>query len=154
MAAVYKINEDFYNSSFLLIALHSTMEDYSLAYAINHVIKGKFKRTRKNLEIGDFGSYATFEWEDHYSDCYWLLMKNISTMAEQRENKDLFSNEPTLVRSKLVPELKEVDYFLKVEDGTSTDSHVLLKNLLSIPKVLAAYEVEINKLKSKNNLIF
>jgi len=59
----------------------------------------------------------------------------------------------------LITEYREVDYFLKIEqDGSDSERQAenenIISKLLAISKVITAYTVETQKLKSKNNLIF
>jgi hypothetical protein len=154
MAAVYKINDDFCDDSFVLMALHSSLEDYGLVYAINRHLASGFKRLRSNFELGEYSSFPMFEWQDDLNDNYWVLIANHSTKQEMLNSNDLFQNEPTLSVPRLIPELKEVDYFLKIENGEHLEKSELLKKLQAIPTIMVAYEVMTNKLKSKNNLIF
>jgi hypothetical protein len=84
-----------------------------------------------------------------------VLVSNQSAKKESVTNNDLFQYETTYSTPRLIPELKEVDYFLKIEgDEDTMDSNKIIKTLLGNPKIMAAYEVDINKLKSRNNLIF
>jgi hypothetical protein len=53
----------------------------------------------------------------------------------------------------LIPELKKTDFFLKLESDTPTPKSMLAK-INQIPQVVTAYAVDVNKLKSKRNLIF
>lgn len=154
MAAVFKISDDFYDESFILIAMHTPMEDYSLAYALNQNLNSRFKRKAVDFELSLNRSYSFFEWEDSYNDRYWVLMGNQSTKQEVLANNDLFKNENTFTRPRLLPEYKDVDYLLKIETDEEFDTNELIKNVLGIPQVITAYEIETNKLKSKNNLIF
>ncbi len=154
MAAIYKITDDFYDDSFVLMALHSTLEDYRLVYRLNQSMSFGFKRLRRNFELGAYSSFPIFEWQDDMNDNYWALIANHSSKQELLKGNDLFQNEPTSSVQKLIPELKEVDYFLKIENGDLLDKKELLRNLQTIPNLMAAYEVTTSKLKSKNNLIF
>lgn len=154
MGAVYRINNDFYDDSFVLMALHSTLEDYHLIYGLNKNLASGFKRARTNFDLGQFSSFPIFEWQDDRNDTYWVVIANDSSKYEMLNSNDLFQNEPTPSVPKLIPELKEVDYFLKIENGDQLDKKELLKKLQAIPNIMAAYEVTTNKLKSKNNLIF
>ena len=52
-----------------------------------------------------------------------------------------------------VPEYKEVDYFLKIEDDTEGEEQSIINKIAFIPQVITTYMVDINQLKSKNNLI-
>jgi hypothetical protein len=67
---------------------------------------------------------------------------------------NLFQDQPTLTKYHLVPEYRDVDYFLKIEHDELDVEDYILKSVLTIPKVITAYLVDASKLKSKNNLIF
>ena len=154
MAAIYRIEDDFCDDSFVLLALHSTVADYRLVYALNEHLTAAFKRARSDFDLGEFSAFPIFEWQDDMNDSYWALIANHSSKQQLLNGNDLFQNEPTPSVSKLLPELKEVDYFLKIENGDNLDTKALLRRLQAIPELMAAYEVTTNKLKSKNNLIF
>jgi hypothetical protein len=154
MAAIYKINEDFYNESFIVIALHTTLEDFALVYGLNDTIKARFVRARKNFNLAENKSFPFFEWDDQFHDMYWVLVSNHSSEQEQILNNDLFQNEATYTKPRLIPEYKDVDYLLKIETEKEFDTSKLIKNILMLPRVMAAYEISTEKLKSKNNLIF
>lgn len=154
MTAIHKIDDDFYDDSFLLIAMHSTMADYAVAYELNAALKANFKRTKKNFDLAENSIFPCFEWQDTFQDRYWVLVANHSLKQELLANNDLFQNEATYSVPRLVPELKDVDYFLKIEEDEGQDSGTIIKNILAMPRIMAAYEVDTNKLKSKNNLIF
>ncbi|APQ17197.1 IPExxxVDY family protein [Maribacter hydrothermalis] len=154
MAAIYKINEDFYDESFIVIALHTTLEDYALVYGLNDTIKARFVRARKNFNLAENKSFPFFEWDDQFHDMYWVLVSNHSSEQQQILNNDLFQNEATYTKPRLIPEYKDVDYLLKIETDKEFDTSKLIKNILMLPRVMAAYEISTDKLKSKNNLIF
>ncbi|MFT6370671.1 MAG: hypothetical protein ACJAWH_001755 [Maribacter sp.] len=154
MAGVYKINEDFYDDSFLLIAIHSALEDYAIVYHLNQALKAKFKRSKNDFDLSENSSFPWFDWVDQFNDRYWVLIANQSTKQELLVNNDLFQNETTYNSPLLVPEYKEVDYFLKIEEEEGLESDVIVKILTKMPKVMTAYMVGTDKLKSKKNLIF
>ncbi len=154
MAAVYKINEDFYDDSFLLIAIHSSLEDYAIVYHLNKTLKANFKRSNIDFDLKENSSFPWFDWVDQFHDRYWVLIANQSTKQELQVNNDLFQNETTYSRPRLVPEYKDVDYFLKIEEEEGLESDDIVKMLTKIPKVITAYTVSTDKLKSKKNLIF
>ncbi|MBT8307526.1 MAG: IPExxxVDY family protein [Maribacter sp.] len=154
MVAVHKICGDFIEDSFTLIALHSSMEDFALVYAINMGIKSRFKRSSKDLELSQYMSFPIFEWQDELHDRYWTLIANESTKSKRLVREGLFQDEISFAKGHLVPEYKEVDFFIKVEHDDSLDKAMLVKELLAIPKMVTAYSVDADKLKSKNNFIF
>ena len=124
-------------TTFSLFAIHSNLEDYALAYA---------------LELDRQGLFVVFHWKDQGNYREWTLFRNPGMEASSGPYEGLFPNEPTMNRPYLIPERKEVDFFLKL-DG---EEHGLkmLPELLSIPKVITAYRLEVSKLKSKYNLIY
>ncbi len=137
-----------------LIAIHSSLEDYALAYAINQSLKSSFKRTLSDLEMAENVSFPIFDWKNKVNDEYWTLITNSQITKEESNEGGLFINEPLHKRHHLIPEHKEVDYFLRIEPETISDIEQILKLILTIPKVLTAYTVDSTELKSKNNLIF
>ncbi|RKR14939.1 hypothetical protein CLV91_1020 [Maribacter vaceletii] len=154
MVAVHKITEDFYEDNFILIALHSSLPDYALTYAINSSLKASFIRSKKDLDLSNIISFPFFEWEDEINDRYWTLITNSSRNKENIITADLFKDEVTFTRHYLVPEHKEIDYFLKIEEEDAYMVEDLLKALTTIPKIITAYKIDAENLKSKNNLIF
>ena len=55
----------------------------------------------------------------------------------------------------LLPEFKKVDYFLKIENNEDAVSMSNIQILLNtIDNVSTVYSVDMNQIKSKNNLIF
>ncbi|PHQ62354.1 MAG: hypothetical protein COC08_00900 [Maribacter sp.] len=156
MVAVHKISGDFYEDVFALIALHSSLEDYAMVYAINRHIKSNFKRFSKDLDVSEYASFPFFEWKDEINGRYWTLIPNNSLKVEYSENKNLFKDEPSFIAHHLVPEHKDVDYFLKIDQNEEEEEEIeeIVKALFAIPKVLTAYSIDVKKLKSKNNLIF
>ena len=154
MAAIHKITGDFYEDSYALIALHSSMEDYAMVYAINLCLKLNFKRSSEDLDISELASFPIFECKDDTNDRFWRLITNTSLQEENQTRADLFKNEPSYTTYNLLPEHATVDYLLKIEHEKEDIEEGIIKILLTIPKVITAYRIETNTLKSKNNLIF
>lgn len=154
MVAVHKISEDFYEISFSLIAMHCSLEDHTMAYELNKCLKLNFKRCAKDLDLTTQVSFPIFDWNDDIKEEYWALIANKSQKENNGVRTDLFQDEPLYTTGYLIPEYKEVDYFLKIEQDATAMGGNLLKSILSIPKVVLAYYVETENLKSKNNLIF
>ena len=154
MMAIHKITGDFYEHSFALLALHSSLNDYELVYRLNLCLKSNFKRTRKDLDTAAHVSFPIFEWKDERNDTEWTLITNNSIQEEHSVRTDLFVNESTYTTHHLVPEHKDADYLLKIEHEDDNLIKHTVKQLLTIPKIITAYVLEVDDLKSKNNLIF
>ena len=154
MSAVHKIMGDFYEDPFDLVALHSSLEDYELVYFINMHLQSRFRRCRNDFEMSQEVSFPIFEWKDEPNAIYWSLVTNNSLSEYRLPRTDLFKGETSYTTHHLVPERKEVDYFIKVEQAYVNVEADIVKALQSIPKIITAYQVDIDSLKSKNNLIF
>ena len=154
MAPSHKISDDFYGELFTFIALRSNLEDHALVFAINGFLKSNFKRTREDLELSENFSFPVFEWKDVINDRYWTLIPNRCHKMERLEDGGLFGEEPSYTTFYVIPEHKEVDYILKLEQEDNDLEEQLVKKLFKIPKILTAYTLDTTKLKHKNNLIF
>lgn len=153
MITLHKFSDDFCEENYVLIALHSGLEDYALAYALNRALKASLKRSKTDLDISNETSFPIYEWKDKLNDRYWTLIVNTSIKDEYLEFDDLFSNETTSTVYHLIPEYKDVDYLLKIEQEEDEIDSGILDSILEIPKIITAYQIETNKLKSKQNLI-
>ena len=153
MITLNKFSDDFCEENYVLIALHSGLEDYALAYALNRTLKTSLKRSKTDLDISNETSFPIYEWKDKLNDRYWTLIVNTSIKDEYLELDDLFSNETSSTVYHLIPEYKDVDYLLKIEQEEDEIDSALLDSILKIPKIITAYQIETNKLKSKQNLI-
>jgi len=154
MTAVHKFMGDFYEDPFDLVALHSSLADYELVYFINMHLKSKLCRSRHDFELSQKVFFPIFEWKDEPNDIYWSLITNTSLSEYSLPQTDLFKEEPSYAMHHLVPERKEVDFFLKIEQDNINIEKDIVKLLLNIPKIVTAYQIDPDNLKSKKNLIF
>lgn len=150
---MHRILDDLYEEEYSLLAIHSSLDDYAVVYALNQHLKTRFKRLRTDLDLASGISFPIFEWRDEINDSYWTLISNHSLKEEASISDNLFQNEPSLMTHYLIPEHREVDYFLKLE-GQIQNYDSLIRQISGIQKIIAAYAVDANKLKSKKNLIF
>lgn len=145
-----------------LIAIHSPVEDYRLAFFINKNFEVNLSRCLLDLQIkqkNGNSSFSRFEFNDDSMDLNWNLIENKDhfELIEESNNKDLFSQSNTKFKSKayFLPEFKKVDYFLKIDIAeTKVDINKIVSEINKIQQVNTVYEIETNKIKSKNNLIF
>jgi len=152
MGATLRIYEDLYDEEFSLVGIHTNLEDFAIVYALNEVLKIRLKRSTKDLSFSSTISYPSFEWKDELYDRNWALFTNTCITSQQSKPNDLFPEELSYTSHQLVPEYKEVNYLLKLDDYELNSA--LLKKIKAIPKVVTAYAIETEKLKSKPNLIF
>ncbi|MGL2962486.1 IPExxxVDY family protein [Flavobacterium sp. RSB2_4_14] len=145
-----------------LVAIHTSLEDYRLAYFINQNLPINLKKCHSNIQIRSKEGEAQlsrFEYEDEKKNVLWNLVQNKSSITNLPESnsQDLFANSNSKFSSKiyLLPEFKKVDYFLKIENEEDDVDITTITNLINkIERVSIVYNIELQTIKSKNNLIF
>jgi hypothetical protein len=151
--------DDFYDDTYSLFGIHCNIEDYRLAYLLNRFLKIDLKRNEKDLDFKYVtASYAIFEWEDKQHHLTWNLVSNICKIEESTltSSGSLFHNESKIIKThNLIPEFKNVNYLLKVEnDGRPVNEKPILNQLHTVPQIITAYTIDADELKSRENLIF
>lgn len=125
---------------FVLIGIVCQHRDYRLCREINLALDISLARdndfevfTKKRMEAMTFTRFSfTNEEEDEY---YMLANKGDGGM--------------------LLPEQKQIDYFLLIRPGRNEiDPGNLLPELKKVPMILGAYAFEPKELKSRENLLF
>ncbi len=155
---VHKLDiDDFSEIDYDLIAINTTIEDYLLAFNINQMLKLTLSRHKNDIISTNNARevrFSRYGFEDENQDLYWSLVQNQKWIDTAENNFSLF--EQVQQKVYLLPEFKNVDYFLKIE-GSEFDNNEIQDILFRIKKinnVSAVFTVDIGNLKSKNNLIF
>ena len=159
--AVFKLLlSDFDAIDYDLIAIHTTLEDYRLAFFINQKFPVLLSKSKDFLEfqtLNGLAFFSKFNYLQEDTEEEWTLIENKDELASERKSGtiDLFSNENEEIISNVyfLPDMKKVNYFLKIVNTTVQLDEILL-HLNEITQISTAYIVDVNKLKSKNNLIF
>ena len=161
--AIHKLDfGEFDEIDYSLIAIHTTLEDYRLAYFINQRLHVNLNKSIKEIQITDKEGevhFSRFHYYEKKKEISWDLIQNKNEVIQQQneENQSLFSNVNLEVVTKvyMLPEFKKVDYFLKIENSDENLNLLKIQNELNtIDNIATVYIVDINKIKSKNNLIF
>lgn len=161
--AVHKLDlGEFDEIDYHLIAIHTSLEDYRLAYFINQKLPINLGKSKNEIQINikeGETKFSRFYYHDVENEISWDLIQNTSEIVQQKNDNSqgLFSNIDIEVSTKvyLLPELKKVDYFLKIENTDKTMDMSKIQSILNtIENITTVYSVETNKIKSKNNLIF
>lgn len=156
--AIHKIQiNDFISDNYELIAIHSTLEDYKLAFLLNNVLGTQLKKNNSNIEIAipeGKSSFSNFLFDDEKNDVVWSLIENKTTiLTSKKKASQLFDNVEITVF--LIPEFKKADYLLKIENiDYDFDEEEMIEKILSIKNITTVYTIDTTNLKSKNNLIF
>ena len=148
-----------YELNYILLAIRSQIEDYRFAYFLNKSSFFLFQRMSKDLSclINEktvyFSSFRDFN-QDLKRESFLIKNQTIyqSNMASQI---GLFSDSDITNTAFLIPELKDFDYFIKLV-GIWKKSEILdLKHFItSLQIVESSVKIDVNKLRSSNNLVF
>jgi len=141
-----------------LIGIHTSEEDYKLAFLLNQTLQTRFSKFKHHLDFKDkSASFSVYEYLDEKNQLTNHLISNKYIGEATDELKtNLFSNEISYSNvSYLIPERKKVDYFLKIEGDISTiELHKTIATINSINQIITSYKISPELLKSKDNLIF
>jgi hypothetical protein len=160
--AIHKLDlDEFDEIDYHLIAIHTTLEDYRLAYFINQHLPVNLSKSKEEILISikeGETQFSRFYFDDEDNFISWNLIQNKNEVVGKKEiaSQDLFSNSTQEVATKvfLLPELKKVDYFLKIESDDDLQINEIVKKLKAIKSLSTVYVVDTETIKSKNNLIF
>jgi len=161
--AIHKVYiEEFEEDDFHIIAIHTSLEDYRLAYFINREIEIRLSKNDNDIQSqvkGGRASFARFTFEDHENAIKWNLVQNKNEVegSENYLTTDLFSNSNNSFSSLayLLPEYKKVDFLLKIKNAANEINWSEIVSKISIVDgINMVYNVDKSKIKSKNNLIF
>jgi hypothetical protein len=143
-----------------LIAIHTSLENYRLAYFLNQKLPILLSKSSNFLEFKNINGAALFSKFSYLvknTQEEWTLIENKDEAVQEQRNASntLFSQEVDQITTRIyfLPEMKKVNFFLKIEN-TLLDISEITALLNSITYISTAYAVDIENLKSKNNLIF
>ena len=160
---VYKLFSEGYDEiDYQLIAIHSTIEDFRLAYFINKSLSINLSKSPEDISIHENSremNFSRFTFQDTENNVLWDFFQNKSVDSQNAAllNTGLFADKISQVSSQahLLPEFKRVDFFLKVEKQFAIDEiQETISRIKKIQKVSTVYSIDAEKVKSKNNLIF
>jgi hypothetical protein len=136
----------------VIIGVSCHFKNYRLAWEIERKLNFPFKRTEDHVIATTVKSQETIEFMfpvyEFYDDVNYIkyrLINNHTSLVHP--NMELHYT--------LVPEYKELDYILVI-DGYLDDERKehLIKKLKEIKVILAVVELDVTKIKRKQDLIF
>ena len=144
-----------YDHNYTLIGIHSTLEDFRIAYLLNTNLNTNLKQ----IEGLDFPSkkcsFSLFIYKNKATFTSWSLIANKHVFVDNVKsyNNNLFEEESKT--SFLISEKKQVDYFIKIAGNINQDflQNVLFK-INNTHHIITSYIIDPYVLKSKDNLIF
>ena len=117
--AIHKLHiDEFDEVDYELIAIHTSLEDFRLAYFLNQKLPILLSKSESEIQINikeGVTFFSRFIYENTNNDSCWSLVqnKNEVTTLTNNNNQNLFGESSFEVATKafLLPELKKVDYF-------------------------------------------
>ena len=158
--AIHKIHiEDFDVVDYNLIAIHTSLEDYRLAFKINQQLSISLIKNLDEISIQfkkQSVHFSRFTFLNQNNMMVWDLIQNKQETESKVESymANLFENKKISNQVALINELKKVDYFLKIEQDNQVNISDIITRINNIDGVNTSYEMDVNAIKSKNNLIF
>lgn len=151
--------DDFDVDTYSLLAIHSTLEDYRVAYLLNKQLQINLQRKPQDLDFKyTASSYSLYEWEDLEQQTIWNLVSNVCKKEEEAvvSTGSLFDTQNRLLRThNLIAEYKRVNYFLKIDNGGDyINERSIVQKIQEISQIATVFSIDITQLKSKDNLIF
>ena len=154
----HKLNLNQFPQNFHLIAIHSDLNEFRLAYFLNEKLNISLIRRNNDIHLAENNAYyPSYEFLDETKYLKWIFFSNKSLVSElpNVDDNGLFSSR-SLVKNEisLLSNKKQVDYFLIVENvANKSYLEKVLKKISEISGVITSF-VSDNKLENKENLIF
>jgi hypothetical protein len=160
MAGLKLSLSDFDAIDYDLIAIHTSLEDYRLAFFLNQKLPILLSKCPDFVELKSINGTAFFSKFSSLTEDTnerWTLIENKDEIHAMNTTSivTLFSEIKDEITTNVffLPEMKKVNYFLKIEN-TFMKLEEIITQLNSITQISTAYVVDLNTIKSKNNLIF
>ena len=135
------ILEEEYDFDFKLLGISSHVKDYRLCWTVNKSLDLDLVKSEDEIIIRQ----KRIDEALNFSIYYYL---NSDTEVEF----ELICNRHE--HGFLIPELKSADYFLKISECDTTEIDEYLGLLKEANLINMAFEIDVNSLKSKQNLIY
>jgi len=154
----HKLNLNQFSENYYLIAIHSDLDEFRLAFFLND--KLSIGLIRKNNDIilhENKSNYSIYEYLDEAMFLKWVFFSNKSLVAEKTSNNELLNlfSQENIVQNEisLINQPKGVDYFLVIENvKNKIYVEKVLKKISEIRGVITAF-ISDKKLENKENLI-
>jgi hypothetical protein len=144
---------DFADYNFILIGISSHDEDFRVCWHLNKLLTVDFNRMPDvdilHPKTGLQSTFPMFQFISRQED----PMGNDELPLSEKE--ELIADEMDITFN-LIPEQSKMDFFLMIkgEAAYHFNNDELVKQIRNLPCVMAAFKIEPESLKSKDNLIF
>lgn len=147
-----------YDHDYTLLGIHTPLEDFRLAFLLNDKLALKLRKYKEDLDLylkNEKSSFSIYIFDDTHKMMTWSLITNTNIKIETSvsQSGNLFDDPP--IQSYLIPEKKQVDFFLKMDSQLAyEETKELINKIKTINQIVTLYTIDPNDLKSRDNLIF
>ena len=134
---------------FSIIAIHSNLEAYLLAYRLNQNLGCLLQNTKKKSL---YDIYTRFKYISKISNDSWELISNHYKNEESYNIKNLLFDINETNKKSLIPTLDSVDFFFKIPKSKVTSEWVT--KIRNIGGIQLVYKIDKRILCNLENLIF
>lgn len=136
----YSLEEE-YDFDFYLLGISCHEKDYRACWAINQALGINLSKEENDIEViikksNRCSLHSMFTYYHEDTETEFRLIANRSTLGV------------------LIPEKSQADYLLMITDNSENSIEEIRKRINEIPFVLTSFIVDVEDLKSKENLIF
>ncbi|MCB9189587.1 MAG: IPExxxVDY family protein [Flavobacteriales bacterium] len=136
----YSLDEE-YDFDFYLLGISCHEKDYRTCWAINQALGINLSKEENDIEViikktNRCSLHSMFTYYNEETETEFRLIANRSTLGV------------------LIPEKAQADYLLMVTDNSEKSIDDIRRQINEIPFVLTSFVVDVEDLKSKENLIF
>ena len=133
--------EDAYEYDFLLIGISCHEKDYRLSWALNQNLSLQLIKEKEDIEVfinktNESSLHSFYSYKNEETQNEFILINNRSSAGF------------------LIPEKSMADYLLIIKENFNYPLDFYLKKIKSVNFVLTAFNIAVEELKSKENLIF
>lgn len=141
---------------YALIGIHTTLEDYRLAFYLNNALNIKLNREATDLDLGtNKSSFSLYNYECKRSFSSWSLIANKHVFKANTQALTNYLFKENYQTAILIQEKKQIDYFLKIDsDFSNSEFEKIILKVTNIHSVITSYNINPKTLKSKDFLIF
>ena len=163
MKKSYNINFE-YDYDFILIGICSPLKDFHMCYKLNKELGTSLYRSRHDISMDFFeaiekAEFSLYEyWDKQYENQWYLLSNKCQILCDEELHNEgtifdgFIQNEEKT--KYLIPENSKVDFYLQVHGIFSENAKLeVIKDIKKLDRVVSAYEICINNIASKENLI-
>ena len=155
MKKTYFLEDTLQSETYHLLAIHTTLEDYQLAFEINRLTGSQFKRTKKDIDLPQKNAFfARFKWIDNKTEQEYDFFTNkyLNVIQNNDLKKNTLFEQPIVKEVYLIPEFKTINFFIKTNN---LDNLSLLKiKLKQLNSLIMVYTLPPLKTRNQLNLIF